>query len=390
MEITAPRTAPVVLAGFCSFLGLYATQPLLPLLESVFHATHTRVTLTVTAATIAVAIAAPLMGQIADRIGRKRVIVTCAALLGLTTLLAATSTTLNILLIWRFLQGLVTPGVFAITIAYVNDEWPAARAASAVAAYVSGTVLGGFSGRVVSGLAAQYFGWRWSFIILGAMALVISLILAWGLPLERLHRAKGHGILRSAFGHLTNGRLVATYLGSFCVLFTLVALFTYVTFYLAAPPYRLSPGALGAIFAVYLVGAAVTPLAGRGIDRFGHRAAVLFACVLSSGGALISLGSPLVAVLSGLTLASCGVFIANSAATSYIGTVAQQSRALAVGIYVSCYYIGGSAGASGPGWIWQTYGWTGVVALIVCVQIALALVALLNWSSHPIPKFSQP
>ena len=105
---------------------------------------------------------------------------------------------------------------------------------------------------------------------------------------------------------------------------------------------------------------------------------------------MISLATPLVAVLTGLTLASCGVFISNSAATSYIGTVAQRNRALAVGIYVSCYYIGGSAGASGPGWVWQNCGWPGVVWMIVCVQIALALVALVNWSSHPTPKFSQP
>jgi MFS family permease len=148
---SAPGTAPVVLAGFCAFLNLYATQPVLPLLENTFHASHGQITLTIKAATAAVAISAPFMGQIADRVGRKRVIVASAALLGITTLLAATSSSLYILMFWRFLQGLVTPEIFAVTIAYVNDEWPVGRAASAVAAYVSGTVLGGFSGRVLAG-----------------------------------------------------------------------------------------------------------------------------------------------------------------------------------------------------------------------------------------------
>ncbi|MDE3197238.1 MAG: MFS transporter, partial [Acidobacteriota bacterium] len=317
-----PRTAPVVLAGFCSFLALYATQPLLPLLGGVFHATHTRVTLTITVATSAVALAAPFMGQIADRLGRKRVIVGSAAVLGLATLLAATSSTLNILLVWRFLEGLATPGVFAITIAYVNDEWPASRAASGVAAYVSGTVLGGLCGRVVAGLAAEYFGWRWAFLALGAMDLAIASILAWRLPVERQHHAMAHGILRGSLGHMRNGQLAATYLGAFCVLFTQVALLTYVTFYLAAPPYRLTTGELGAVYTVYLVGAAVTPIAGRGIDRYGHRTAIFFACVLCAGGALVALGAPIPALLAGLTMASSGVFIANAAATSYIGTVA--------------------------------------------------------------------
>ena len=82
-------------------------------------------------------------------------------------------------------------------------------------------------------------------------------------------------------------RLLAAYCSGFCVLGTQVALFTYVTFYLAGPPFHLSPGELGAIFCVYLVGAAITPFAGRAIDRYGHRPAVLFAGALGASGALI-------------------------------------------------------------------------------------------------------
>jgi predicted MFS family arabinose efflux permease len=243
---------------------------------------------------------------------------------------------------------------------------------------VSGTVLGGFSGRVISGFAAQYLGWRWIFVLLGAAALAIAVVLAWGLPSERaFHRHHEHraAIWRASARHLRNPLLVATYAGAFCVLFTQVALFTYVTFRLASPPFRLRPGALGLIFCVYLVGAAVTPFAGRAIDRFGHRAAVMAACAMCAGGAAISLGVNLPAVLAGLTLASCGVFIANSAATSYIGTAAEHGRALAVGIYVTCYYVGGSFGAAAPGWLWDRWGWTGCVGLVICVQAALAAIS---------------
>jgi MFS family permease len=381
-ELKVPATAPVILAGFCAFLNLYATQPLLPLLASYFHRSHADVTLTVTAGTAAVAIAAPFAGQVADRIGRKRVIVASALMLGLTALPAAMAGSLAILIFWRFVQGLATPGVFAITIAYINDEWPAGRAASAVAAYVSGTVLGGFSGRVISGFAAQYLGWRWTFVLLGAAALAISGILARGLPAERFHIGAPHrkAIWRAAAGHIVNPRLAVVYAGSFCVLFTQVALFTYVTFHLAAPPFSLKPGALGLIFCVYLVGAAVTPLAGRAIDRFGHRSAILAACAMCAGGAAISLGAHIQTVLAGLTLASSGVFIANSAATSYIGTAAEHGRALAVGIYVTCYYVGGSFGAAAPGWLWERWGWAGCVGLVICVQAAFAAICGFGFS----------
>jgi predicted MFS family arabinose efflux permease len=56
--------------------------------------------------------------------------------------------------------------------------------------------------------------------------------------------------------HLRNPQLVTTYAIGFCVLFTQVAMFTYVTFSSRAAPLRLSTVALGWLFVVYLIGAA--------------------------------------------------------------------------------------------------------------------------------------
>src|SRR3954468_8490827 len=95
-----PRVFPVVLAGFTAFLDLYATQPLLPLLMRVFDASHFAVSLTVTASTIGVAIAAPVVGRVADFAGRKRVIVGSALMLAIATAAAATAATLGQLIVW--------------------------------------------------------------------------------------------------------------------------------------------------------------------------------------------------------------------------------------------------------------------------------------------------
>src|SRR3954471_11698033 len=149
-----PRVFPIVLAGFTAFLDLYATQPLLPLLMRVFQASHFAVSLTVTASTIAVAIAAPVVGRIAGLAGRKRIIVGSAMLLAVSTAAAATAASLSQLVLWRFVQGLATPGVFAITIAYIHDQWPPTHAGRATAAYISGTVTGGFCGRALVGVLA--------------------------------------------------------------------------------------------------------------------------------------------------------------------------------------------------------------------------------------------
>jgi predicted MFS family arabinose efflux permease len=380
----AESLVPIVLAGFTAFLGLYATQPLLPLLQDVFGASHFSVSLTVTATTTAVAIAAPFVGRLADMWGKRRVIVAASFALAATTALAATATTLNQVIGWRFLLGLVTPGVFAVTVAYVHDRWDRSRAGTATAAYVSGTVVGGFTGRVTAGMAAAAVNWRASFVVIGVMSLACAVALWWMLPAdgEPLHGAAHRPHHGSLAAHLTNRELIGAYAAGFCVLFTQVAMFTYVTFRLADPPFSLTTAALGWLFAVYLIGAVITPFSGRFIDRQGHRRALAAAIAIGVTGSLLTLVHVLAVVVAGLALVCSGVFIAQASASSYVGTVARHNRGLAVGLYAMFYYTGGSAGGALPAFFWNSGGWPACVALVVAVQLTAAAIGWFSWSGR--------
>ena len=406
-------TVPVVLAGSAAFLNLYATQPLLPLLARTFHASTFQVGLTVTAPTVAVAVFAPVVGRLADTIGLRRVIVGSSFLLAAATALSATSGSLWQLIAWRFVLGVVTPGVFAGTVAYIHEMWPASRVGRATAAYMTGTIVGGFSGRALAGLIAADLNWHLSFAVLGVIAFGIATAVMVLLPRDRSARlnrlsqgfggqeprapnsdgARDHsdggrgdsdgarGFSRAAFHLFRNRQLIATYALGFCVLFTNVAMFTYVTFHLAAPPYNLSTAALGWLFVVYLLGVIVTPLGGRWIDKYGHRAGLGAAMAIGAAGALLTLLGPLPAIIAGLALTSTGVFVAQTTTSSYIGAVTTGDRGLAVGLYSTFYYTGGSVGASAPAAVWNGGGWPACVALIVGVQCAGALIALTTWSA---------
>jgi MFS family permease len=169
-------------------------------------------------------------------------------------------------------------------------------------------------------------------------------------------------------------------------MFSLLGTFTYINFYLAAPPFGLSTTALGLLFVVYLVGAAVTPTAGRAIDRFGHRFALVAAFTAGAAGVCLTLVHSLPVVMFGLTLTCTGVFIANSAGSSYVGSAATESRASAVGLYVTFYYLGGSGGSAIPGFFWAHGGWPACVGLIVAVQLVTISLALIFW--QPLPKIA--
>jgi YNFM family putative membrane transporter len=376
-------TFPVVLAGAAAFLDLYSTQPLLPLLTRTFRASAFEAGLTITAPTVAVAIFAPFIGRIADRFGLRHVIILSAWTLTLATALAATSHSLHELIFWRFVQGVATPGIFASTVAYVHEIWPPSHAGRATAAYMTGTILGGFTGRAVSGVVAADISWQAAFVALAILTGIVAAVLTMWLPREPARTVAREGKAgRESFGQLVrNRRLMATCGVGFSVLFTQVAMFTYVTFHLAAPPYSLSTVALGWLFVVYLVGAVVTPFAGHWIDRYGHRTGIASAMAVGGAGALLTLVPWLPAIVLGLALCATGVFTAQATTSSYIGAVTTSDRALAVGMYSTFYYAGGSTGGALPSIFWTTGGWTACVLLVVAVQLAGAAIAFTQWSA---------
>ena len=383
----------MALCGVCAFLELYCTQPMLPMLARLFHASKTGVGMTVSAATLGVAISAPVFGALAERLPRKKVIVASLVGISLPTLLAATSTSLAQLVFWRFLQGITVPGVIAVLVTYIGEEWPPEQVALIMSFYVSGTALGGFIGRISAGILADWFNWRVSFLALGVAALAgaggVALWLPRGRP-RTVHPAKSDEL--PSFPYQVQGlfripRLVATFAVGFNVLFSLVGVFTWITFYLAAAPFHLSTTALSSLFFVYLVGLVVTPAAGYVITRIGLRKGIGGAIACSIAGVLLTLSHFLPVVIAGLAMLSSGVFIAQTASQSHLRVASPSgARVTAAGLYLTCYYLGGTAAGVVPGAFWALGKWPACVAFIVAMQLIALTVALLGWRSPQVTQ----
>jgi len=364
------------------------------------------VSLTVSAATLGVALSAPFFGALTERLPRKRVIV--VSLIGVTvpTFLAATAHTIGQLIFWRFLQGITLPGIYAVVVTYIGEEWPPERMALVMSFYVSGTALGGFLGRLTSGILGDAFSWRVSFLAIGVFGLAGAAAVAAWLP--KGHGRPRHAAAASAIAKVATApapeadtpptpvsppgflyqvqdlfrirRLVATFAVGFNVLFSLVAVFTWITFHLSAPPFSLSVAVLSSLFVVYLVGLVVTPAAGLLITRVGLRAGIAGALVFSMIGVLLTLAPSLRIVILGLTLVSSGVFVAQTASQSHLRIASPPgARVTAAGLYLTGYYLGGTAAGSVPGFFWNLGKWPACVAFILAMQAIALTIALIGW-----------
>ncbi len=254
-------TVALLLGVVAAFANIYTTQPILPVLGAIFGIAPARSGLTISAVVLCVGLAATFYGPLSDRIGRKPVMVWSCALLAIPTLGAALAPTFESLLLCRLAQGLLIPGTTAVAVALVQEEFPAAWRGVATGAWVSATTVGGLIGRLEAGLAAGLGGWRWAFVAAATATALGALLMARWLPGELRPAARGRvpigGSLATVAGAISTlgrayvtmfrffrrRRIVGAAAVGFGTFFTFTAVFTYLPYRVAAPPFSLGPAA---------------------------------------------------------------------------------------------------------------------------------------------------
>lgn len=377
-----PRRIAIVFCAICAFLHLYSPQAVLPLMAQEFGVGAAAASLVITASTLAVAATAPFTGALSDLLGRKRVIVAAMALLLVPGVMLPLSGSMNELIFWRFVQGLLLPPIFAVAIAYIGDEWPPQQATGVIGSYTSASAVAGFVGRFIPGMLVAYVGWRGGFMTLAGLTAICLLVVATMLPREKkfVRASNMRASLRQMVAHLRNPKLLATYAVGFGVLFNFMAVFTYMSFHLAGPPFNRSAAFIGTIFVVYLGGAAAAALSGRMIAALGRRRFVLGVLAAWAAGVLLMLVPSVPVIVCGLAAASiCGV-LTQASSTGYVAITAQGGTSSAVGLYVTSFYVGGTVGGWLAGLAYEAGGWPATLALVLAMLAVMATVVATCWS----------
>jgi YNFM family putative membrane transporter len=372
-------TLALYLGTVAVYADMYVTQPVLPLLSREFGVAPAKAGLSVSAVVLAIALASAAHGALSDALGRKRVMVGATALLAVPTLLCAFAGSFGALLAWRAAQGLLIPGMTAVAVAYVGDEFEPREIGAIVGGYIAASVAGGLAGRVVSGAVAAHLGWRAAFVLFATTTLAAAILMAAVLPSRRAAAHAGWaGVRGGMLAHLRDRRLAGAYLVGLTLFFGFIGVFTYLPYRLVAPPFGLSTGLVSSVYLVYVAGIAVSPIAGRLSARISPERIMAAGLALSVAGVGLTLLPSLAATVAGLLVLCAGMFTAQSIAPSYVNVNARAAKGGASALYLAFYYAGGTLGSSLPGLAWQRWAWPGVAAVCVAALLGgLAAVVVL-------------
>jgi MFS transporter, YNFM family, putative membrane transport protein len=372
------RLLILFLATMNVFVLLYAPQPLLPLFAQYFDISIPTASLSISVTIITLAAASLLSAPLFDRWERKKVILFASVALVIPSIMLYIPQPFSMVLFWRALYGFFIPGVTAVIMAYISEEFPVDQRGRVMGVYVSANVAGGLAGRVISGPISAIYSWQTVFGVIAVCSSVIAL-LVWKLLPRSRHQSKRSE--QSFWLHFRNPALAGAFLIGFSQFFAFIGFFTYIPFYASEAPFHLSITQISLLYATYLFGIFSAPAAGFLSDKIGRRSTMAIGHLIGGMGILITLWSSVPALIVGSSLLTLGNFASQSATTAFVTDIAEESRGAATSLYLFFFYVGGSLGAWMPGILWKDFGWHGLVSLTVGT-IVLALLSNLILSNR--------
>ncbi|EST12935.1 MFS transporter [Sporolactobacillus laevolacticus DSM 442] len=367
------------LGSFIMFADLYCTQPVIAVIAAQFHVPPAAASLTLSAATGALAIFLLFVSFTSGMYDRKKVMVLALVSSAFLSLIVGFVHYLPLLIAVRFIQGALLAGYPSIAMAYINEEFDKKVLGYVIGIYVSGNSLGGLTGRLIVGSLSDTYSWNVAIAILGLLNLVMCVLFVILLPKSKHFDAKRGSFKRTTAGFLENiesPALVLLYLIGFILMGSFVTVYNYFGIPLMEPPYNLSQTLVGFVFIIFLVGTFSSTWMGRLSDRTSRSGVIGLSIILMTCGLLITMSPFLILKIFGLAMFTFGFFGGHSVASSWVGILAnRREKAQSSSLYLLFYYIGSSVVGPVGGLFLDWFGWAGVVmsiSLLCMVGIGLA------------------
>lgn len=327
--------------------GAYVTTPLFSVFESTFQISKTMSAWTSSSFSFFYAIGFLLFGPLADRIGRKPVILFGLVALTIITPLISLANSFTVLVVLRGLQGFVASTFAPSALAYAFDVLPQKRLVTTIGFISFGYVTSGIFGQVLADLLYQWNSWKAVFIVFGGMYFVTFIASVFmlpnpGLPVEKKGVAYYFHHSKEIFKR-TNFQLI--YLITSVLLLTFMGMYTLLGSFLSGEPFFLGDKEILGIRAIGIIGMLVSPFVGRVVQQIGvlRTLRVGLSCA-AVGLFLLGVGNGVIFIVCMSIIYVFGISLVFPSIMVLIGELGGEKRALANAFYAFILFIGAMLG----------------------------------------------
>jgi MFS transporter, DHA2 family, multidrug resistance protein len=157
--------ATVTLATLLFAMTVTISYVVLPQMQGSLSATQDQIAWSVTFNLVATAVGTPASGWLANRFGRRALMIWCVTGFSVASLLCGTATTLEELVTYRVIQGIMGAPITPVAQAIILGTFPRRQHGLATAVWGMGVVCGPIIGPTIGGFIAEAYDWRWVFFM---------------------------------------------------------------------------------------------------------------------------------------------------------------------------------------------------------------------------------
>ncbi|GLQ88981.1 MFS transporter [Dyella flagellata] len=380
-------------AGLATFGLLYCVQPLMPQFSRHYGVSAATSALSLSLTTGVLAVAMLFAGGVSDAWGRKVVMVASLLSSALLVLLCALMPNWYALLTLRTLLGITLSGLPAVAMTYLSEEMHPESIGLGMGLYISGSAVGGMSGRLIAGVVADFAGWRAGVGVVGLIGLLSGLVFWKALPPSRHFHPQAlqwRALFARFTGMFRDPGLPWLFVEGFLLLGAFVTIYNYLGYRLMAPPFNLSQAVVGLIFGIYLVGTFSSAWMGHLAGKLGRRKVLWTAFALMLLGVACTMTDTLWLIIFGIAAITFGFFGGHSIVSSWVGRRGGAAKAQASSMYLFSYYMGSSVAGWSGGLFYASYQWQGVAWFVGALVLAGLVIALRLYRVPPLPQLVTP
>jgi DHA2 family multidrug resistance protein len=183
-------TVGVMMAVLLQVLDTTIANVALPHMQASLGATQDTINWVLTSYIVSSAIALPISGWLADKVGRKRLLLLSVAMFTVASVLCATATSLEEMVLFRAFQGIGGAFIVPLAQATLFDINPREKHGQAMALFGGGVMIGPILGPVLGGWLTDSYSWRWVFLVNLPVGILCWLVMARFMPKTETHQRR--------------------------------------------------------------------------------------------------------------------------------------------------------------------------------------------------------